>query len=242
MPTLPAMSRMSRRAFTLIELLVVVAIIALLISILLPSLSQAREQARTVKCAANLRQFGLANQMYADAYDNWFVPIKTAHGTRGSWYWYWYGMPAFRSQLGVGGELKDPWPSGLVCPSTLSERIENGEVEYSYAPNDTALPDPPTGWTDAYVLKRTGVVNPSQKIQMCDSSSWTTALWYANYRTNWDQYGEQNQSMGGVNSVAYRHQDGLNIQHFDGHVAWYSKQEAYSDNAQERNQLWKISE
>jgi prepilin-type N-terminal cleavage/methylation domain-containing protein/prepilin-type processing-associated H-X9-DG protein len=53
------------RAFSLIELLVVIAIIALLIAILIPSLSGAREASRRVTCASNLRQYAMGLTMYA---------------------------------------------------------------------------------------------------------------------------------------------------------------------------------
>jgi len=63
-----------RSAFTLVELLVVISIIALLVSILLPALGKAREQARVVYCAANLRQFGFGMYLYAEDHNGYTVP------------------------------------------------------------------------------------------------------------------------------------------------------------------------
>jgi prepilin-type N-terminal cleavage/methylation domain-containing protein len=73
-----------KSAFTLIELLVVVSIIALLISILLPSLQQARAQAKAVKCAANTQHIGKAVMSYLTdsqgVYPPSYVYPKDANG------------------------------------------------------------------------------------------------------------------------------------------------------------------
>jgi len=60
-----------RKAFTLIELLVVMVIIALLVGLLLPALARAKEEARKTQCRSNLRQIGLAVEMYTNDNGGW---------------------------------------------------------------------------------------------------------------------------------------------------------------------------
>src|SRR5215469_5451502 len=77
------------QGFTLIELLVVIAIIAILAAILFPVFAQAREKARQITCLSNVKELGLAVQMYNQDYDETMVPVLVSGGwfstSRVSW-------------------------------------------------------------------------------------------------------------------------------------------------------------
>jgi len=84
-----------KRGFTLIELLVVTFIIALLLSLMMPALSTAREQAKTTVCAANLYSMGLALQIYEDSNNQKLPPhyvpsLGEVYDRQGAMPWYSY--------------------------------------------------------------------------------------------------------------------------------------------------------
>lgn len=79
-------SASGRTAFTLVELLVVIGIIALLVGILLPVVSRARQSAEVVKCLANMQSLARGQALYAAAYGNQLVTAGDgAYHTQGTW-------------------------------------------------------------------------------------------------------------------------------------------------------------
>ena len=225
--------RSARRAFTLIELLVVVAIIALLISILLPSLSQAREQARQVKCGANLRQIAFADVMYADENDNWYVPNDSGYQIFG---YNWDDNPEFKKLLGL--PASGGWPSGFMCPSAPDDEVSTGSIYNVYGINGQHT----QAELDIGIwgVRRTGVVQPATSVNVADSNWGQTDPFMAAYTTQWDVYHEKGPGgiENGAHAIAYRHDEGMNAGHFDGHVSYYTKQEAYDLPEAEFENLW----
>lgn len=195
------MNERPQRGFTLIELLVVIAIIAILASILFPVFAKARAKARQTTCLSNLRQIGLAAEMYTQDYDG-TLPYHLLAVDDSSYFSYLASLEPYLRNSGI-----------LVCP-------ERRDLDYS-GPTDTTL---------AYVYNRDlnglfkdMVDDPSSVLLALDgvqvSCSYTGGDTFRD--TDGTIYTEDPNRGDGPNRVIFaRHNDGGNGVFLDGHGKW----------------------
>ncbi len=171
----PSVSRQTGRhpflpAFTLVELLVVIAIIAILAALLLPVLARAKEKARATQCAANLRQWGLAFQMYAEDNDD-FLPrrgqgVQVLAQINRPEDWFnalpvYFGLTSFQLMITNHVLPAAHAQSVFICPSADDP---GGTYFLPYGMNMNLCP-----WNLPVATKYGDVVQPSCVVAMADA-------------------------------------------------------------------------
>ena len=181
------------KGFTLIELLVVIAIIAILAALLFPVFAQARAKAWSAGCLSNLRQLGLAFQMYTMDADGITPPAYiNSGGTVARWQQLIqpYAKNVQIYQCGAGPVTIDPY-SGLAMSYGLNS--------YNFSSGKDSF------W---YGVSANLVADVSATIVAADSSG---GKYYVGSGSSFSEP---------VPYVDYRHQQGFNAMFFDGHSKW----------------------
>lgn len=157
-------------AYTLLELLVVIALVALLTALLLPALARAKEKARSTQCTENLRQWGLAYQLYAADNDD-FLPrrgqgVQTLAVIDRPDDWFnalpgYFGLPTFQEMVANNAPPAAHTPSVFVCPTAYNP---GGTYFLPYGMNMNLSP-----WNLPLATKISDVLMPGFVVAMADA-------------------------------------------------------------------------
>lgn len=161
-------SRPATSGFTLTEIIVAAGIIAVLAGLLIPSLKNSIQSARSSQCTSNLRQISLALEAYAGENDQLYPKIYdgvTKHTT-----WMWDLAPYAGMATNSMGPTPLPRAAGIfVCPAYKPR----GDRAVTYAYNTYIMPD--TGWGWNY--RKLSVPTPSKTILLAEIDKNADTFW-----------------------------------------------------------------
>lgn len=230
-------SSRNQHAFTLIELLVVISIISLLISILLPALSAARQSAQSTKCLANLKQIGMMHVMYDG--DNKSLPLAAEWNSALSkswkgWNWRYYTMnytqsygifdcPSINNATGMqellgntdayASESGSQWSRWMYVEYGVSVNNLFGSFRYSTTGGGGA--NAPYN-TSSIPARLADLHNASKIYSTMDTTSFNASSPRGNYTvTDWRNAPTAN----GETIPGARHASAVNVTWADGHAS-----------------------
>lgn len=202
-----ACKSMTCRGFTLIELLMVIAVISILASLFLPALRRAREKGKEIACAANLRQIGLATEMYLTDYDRYFFLYWN-----GSVAWCSYSVGKNRSFNELYLEANTKKTGNLLdCPSGTEGWNVTGGVYLDYGFNRDL------GFTSY------------ERATKFENYATNTVIFADSKRYHLDQY-DWNRTDSPLYGIQWAHFNYANFVFLDGHVENKKMNEVSSAN------------
>ena len=255
-------SRVSRLGFTLIELLVVIAIISILMSILLPTLSRAREQSRRTMCVAHLRQLGYCIRMYADDHNDKMPAHDYTfwHENKTDHYWLSYARTGWATPSDHNGDIVHQTNLGLLIPEYIGIGSSiifcpSNKILQGIGTSGFQAYQPKAGWWDVWI-------NPEE------NAAWPYLLASYDYRNLfWKQEGiggkfsmtenksilsdmitNQRPSSWTPQAALEHHEDGYNVLYGDGSAAFFvdqgeiiiDMQTPWDDNNSEAKLVWDL--
>lgn len=201
-----------QRGFTLIELLVVIAVIAILASLLLPALHRAKQAAHCAACLNNLKQWGLATQLFAGENDDFLPKDGAPNGISLVDGWYndlprVLGLPCYEVMPWHTNAAVRPGPCLWICPA--NGRRSNGTNLFHYCLNEHV-----NGRGAGRRIRLSAIPHPALTVWLFDNGGLAAVAQQNNVHTN-------------------LHNNGANFTFLDGHSGRRSSREYWDFTAKE---------